>query len=97
MKNNNLQTPKISLTIFENNKVKYWVSPSIRKMRKMINSSLKLEFKNDVKARLRVVYGKAESSKGKVELFDNKADVNTLEELNSVFTAFLDKDLWLPK
>ncbi len=96
MKNNKLQVPKIALTIFEKNKVKYWVCPTVRKMRKMISSSLKSEFKNDVKAKLRVTYGKAKSVQGKIEIFDNQAEMNTLAELSAVFNAFIDKDLWLP-
>lgn len=93
----NKQTPRIALTIIEKTGKKYYLRPSIRKTRKMIRTGLKSKFKNGVIARLRVVYGKAETSRGNVELFDNRADVSTLEELNNVFTAFIDKDLWLPK
>lgn len=62
----------------------------------MLKTSLKSKFKNGITAKLRVIYGKAETVQGKIEIFDNQAEVQKLEELYSVFNAFIDKGLWLP-
>ena len=96
MERSNLQIPRIALTIIEKNGKAYHLRPSIRKTRKMIRTSLKSKFKNGFKVRLRVVYGKAETAQGKIEVFDNQAEPNTLTELHKVFEAFIDKGLWLP-
>lgn len=96
MKDNKLQVPKIALTIYEKNGRRYQRRPSVRKMRKMLKTSLKSKFKNGITAKLRVIYGKAETVHGKIEIFDNQAEVQKLEELYSVFNAFIDKGLWLP-
>ncbi len=96
MKQSNLQIPRIALTIIEKNGKTYHLRPSIRKTRKMIRTSLKSKFKNGFKVRLKVVYGKAETAQRKIEVFDNRAEPNTLTELHKVFEAFIDKGLWLP-
>lgn len=92
---NNLQIPRIALTIIEKSGKTYHLRPSIKRIRKMIRSSLKSKLKMGFKVKLRVIYGKAETARGKIETFDNRAEPTNISELNSVFEAFVDKDLWL--
>lgn len=95
MQINNKQIPRIALTIIGKNGEKYHLRPSIRKTRKMIRTSLKSKFKIGSKVKLRVVYGKAETVRGKIETFDNCAEPKNISELSMIFEAFVDKDLWL--
>ena len=97
MKTTELQIPRITLIIIQKSGKKYWICPTIRKMRKMLSSSLKLKIRMGAIARLRVVYGKAETAQGKIETFENRAEATNLKDLCAVFEAFIDKDLWIPE
>jgi len=97
MKNTNLQTPRIVITFIEKSGQRYYLRPTIRKARKLIRTSLETIFKSGGKVQLRVVYGKADDVTGKLQIFDNKAEVGRLKDFVSVFEAFIDKDLWIPK
>lgn len=97
MENETLQIPKIALAICEGNMKRYQTRPSIRKMRKMLKSSLKLKLKNGATAKLRVTYGKAETNQGKIDIFDNQAETKNIDDLKLIFEAFIDKGLWLQK
>lgn len=97
MENNTLQIPKIAITIYEKGGRRYLSRPNIRRMRKMLNSSLKSKLKNGATAKLRVAYGKAETNQGNIETFDNQAETKNIDDLRLIFEAFIDKGLWLQK
>lgn len=99
MRIDELQKPKIALTIYEKDGSKYQIHPSVRKMRKMLKTSLESKFKNGATMKLRVVYGKVKTNKEKIEIMDNQADqsdIKNTDDLRLIFEAFIDKNLWLP-
>ena len=97
MNNQNLEIPRIALTIIEKKGKRYYLRPTIKRMRKMLRNSLKLKFKMGATTKLRVIYGKAETNQGRIENFDNKAEAKNIKDLKLVFEGFIDKDLWIPK
>lgn len=93
----NLQIPRIALTIIENSGKTYHLRPTVRRMRKIMRNSLKLKTRMNTKYKLTVIYGKSETNQGKVEVFDNQAETKNISELRLIFEAFIDRGLWIPK
>jgi hypothetical protein len=92
----NLLTPKISITYHEKSG-KRQVRPSLRKIKKIINSSLKSKSRFNVLVTFKVVYGKFNKPNGKTEVIDNQITTKNPEDLKWAFKTFLEKGLWLKK
>lgn len=88
---NQLIKPKIALTIFEKNGERYRYHPSIRRMRKMLNTSLKSRMKLCKYVSLKVTYGSKLSNFDKIEAFDNFIETSDFEELKKTFEDFTEE------
>ena len=71
------------------------IHPTYNKMRKMLTTSLKEFLKFDDFVTLRVIYGKAKTTHGKIERFDNSITTNKISILKWASKAFWDRSLWL--
>lgn len=95
MTRNILIKPKIALTIFEKGGKKYQYRPTITKMRKMLNSSLRSKVESSDFTQLKVSYGKFITNHNELEEKCNLIETNKFDDLKWAFEDFIDKTEWL--
>jgi hypothetical protein len=86
--------PKIAVSYYLNSKrvSKY---PTPRKAKNFVNVEAKKVQDRGIPVTLRVIYGKAQTAQGKIEVFDNQITTESNIELLWAIEAFMDESLWL--
>ncbi len=82
------QQPKISLSIRSAKGKSLRMYPSVRKMRKMLKTSLVSKINNGCEITLRVTYGKTLTAQNRIETFDNEIKTRNIEDLVWALDAF---------